>query len=311
MILKSLISRLYNNAYMLVLLAILFWAGNFVMGRGVADTIPPMILSCLRWLLASVILLPFAWHHLKTDWPEIRGRIPYFFLLGLLSGAAFNALTYLGLHTTTATNAFVINAALPIFIILLNFMMHGTSLSIKKTFSVIISLIGVLLIICKGDLSALINLRFTFGDLMVTLAMISWAIYTALLPGRPKLHSLSFAAMTFITATIILIPFTFIEFYLGYRAELNLTSLGALLYVGIFPGLLAYIFYNRGVELIGGNTTGILLYLMTPIGALLSILFLDEIPQAYHYIGFALILAGVIISSQSKPKQKDATKQQS
>ena len=303
--LNSPISRLYNNAYLLVLLAILFWAGNFVMGRGVADTIPAMILSCLRWLLASLLLLPFAWPHLKKDWPEIRGRIPYFFLLGLLSGAAFNALTYLGLHTTTATNAFVINAALPIFIILLNFMMHGTALSLKQALSVVISLIGVLLIICKGDLSALINLRFTFGDLMVTLAMISWAIYTALLPGRPNIHSLSFAALTFITATIILVPFTIIEYSLGYKAEINLTSIGALLYVGIFPGLLAYIFYNRGVELIGGNMTGILLYLMTPIGALLSILFLDEIPQAYHYIGFALILTGVLISSHSKGKQKE------
>lgn len=295
-------ARLFNNAYLLIFLAVLFWAGNFVIGRGVAEIIPPITLSFTRWLLASVLILPFAWPHLKKEWPEIKTRLPYFFLLGFLSGAAFNALTYLGLHTTTATNAFVINAALPIFIILANYLMHGIHLNFTQLLSVLISLFGVLLIICKGDLSTLQSLKFTLGDLLVTFAMISWAIYTAFLPDRPKLNSLSFAAITFITATIILAPFTIVEILLGYKTEISLNSLGTILYVGIFPGILAYIFYNRGVELIGGNKTGIMLYLMTPIGALLSIIFLNEIPQAYHYIGFTLILAGVIISSQSKKK---------
>lgn len=303
----SLINRLYNNAYLLITLAMLFWAGNFVLGKGVAETVPPMILSCLRWLLAFLLLLPFAWPHLKEDWPEYKNRIPYFFMLGLLSGAAFNALTYLGLHTTTATNAFVINASLPIFIILSNYLINNTNITGKETISVMISLIGVLYIIAKGDLSKLLELNFTFGDLLVIIAIICWAIYTALLPGRPKLHALSFAALTFATATIILIPFSIIEFYLGFRAEMNFTNLSVLLYVGIFPGLLAYIFYNRGVQLIGPNTTGILLYLMTPMGALLSFLFLGEKPQIFHLVGFALIFTGVLLSSKS-PQKKDATK---
>lgn len=295
-------NRLYNKPYLLLFLAILFWAGNFVVGRAIIDLIPPITLSFIRWLLASLMLLPFAWPYLKKDWPEIKKRIPYYFLLGLLSGAAYNALTYLGFHTTTANNAFVINAALPIFIILANFVLNGIELTFKETLAIALSLFGVLLIITKGDLSTLAELSFTIGDILVFIAVLCWALYTALLKTRPKLHSFSFAVITFATATIILIPFTIIEMSLGHWPEISLNSAITILYISIFPALLAYVFYNRGVELIGGNKAGVMLYLMTPLGAVLSFLFLGEIPEIYHYIGFVLIITGVLISANAKTK---------
>jgi drug/metabolite transporter (DMT)-like permease len=287
-------------AYLLLTGACLFWAGNFVMGRGVSDTVPPMALSFWRWLLASLLILPFAWHQLKKDAPRLRGRLGYIFLMGFLGGTSFNALTYLALHTTTATNALVLNAANAVLIVLANFFIRSIRPPLNQIIAILIAMAGMLYIITEGDLSRITALRFNYGDLLVVASMIGWSIYTALLPDRPKVHWLSFTAAIFLASTILLLPMLLIEHLFFMPAVFNEKTISAIFYAAIFPGCLAYIFYNKGVEIIGGNRAGIMIYLVPLFGALLAILFLDEQPALFHVIGFALIITGVGLSYKRK-----------
>lgn len=298
--LKQITKNSHIFAYFILTLTCLFWAGNFVMGRGVSEIVPPMALSFWRWLLASLILTPFAWRHLEKDWPTIKGHLPYYFLMGFLGGASFNALTYLALHSTTATNALVLNCALALFIVLANFMLHKIKPASSQMIAIIIAIIGIFLIISKGNINNLTTFAFQQGDILVIASMVGWALYTALLVNKPNTHALSFAWMTFISAAIILLPFTILEFMLGFETTANTSTITAIIYAAIFPGLLAYIFYGKAVEIIGGNKAGIMIYLMPLFGSTLSFYFLNETPQSYHLYGFALIIFGVILSSYKK-----------
>jgi len=293
-------------AYLLLSLACLFWAGNFVMGKGISDTVPPMALSFWRWLLAALILLPFAWPHLKKDAPLLKKNWKYYTLMGFIGGASYNALTYLALHTTTATNALVLNSANALFIVLANYLIHKLRPTPGQFIAIIIAMSGMLFIITQGDLQTLKTFTFKSGDLLVLISMIGWAMYTALLINRPPTHLLSFSFVTFMASAVTLTPFIIIEHNYFSQLIINVPTLAAILYAAIFPGVLAYIFYNRGVELIGGNRAGIVIYLVPFFGAILSFIFLKEIPQIYHLIGFVLIISGVVLSAKKKGPNKIA-----
>lgn len=303
------ITALYNSAYLLLALACLFWAGNFVMGRGVSDTVPPMALSFWRWLLAALLILPFAWPYLKRDWPVIRQRLPYYLTMGFLGGTSFNALTYAALHTTTATNALVLNSANAVLIVIANFIFQSIRPPLSQIIAIIIAMTGMLFIITAGDISTIAALEFNSGDLLVIGSMIGWAIYTSLLPNKPETHWLSFTAMIFICSTILLVPLMLAEHFLYAPMIVDNKTISAILYAAIFPGLLAYIFFNRGVELVGGNRAGIVMYLVPVFGAILAILLLDETLEIYHLIGFALIITGVTLSRRKQKKAADPTGQ--
>lgn len=302
---RQIFEKLNDSAYLLLTLAALFWAGNFVMGRGVSETVPPMALSFWRWFLASLILLPFAWPHLKRDWPVIKAHAPYFLAMGFFGGTSFNALTYLALHSTTATNALVLNSANAMLILLANFFINSTRAPASQIVAILIAMAGMLYIITQGDYSRLSSLQFNFGDLLVIASMVGWAIYTAMLKKGPKLHTLSFTAAIFLASTLLLVPLIVGEHLFFTPASFDGSTLAAILYAAIFPGLLAYLFYNRGVALIGGNRAGIMIYLVPLFGALLAILLLGEQPALYHAIGFALIITGVVISRGRDEKRRN------
>lgn len=304
----SILEKFKNNksltAYLLLSAACLFWAGNFVMGRAVVEVVPPIALSFTRWLLASLLILPLAWPHLKRDWPVISKSLGFYALLGLLGGATYNALTYLALHTTTANNAFILNAAIALMIVIANAIIQKIRPTATQLIAIAIAMLGMVYIITEGHLANLAEFQFKTGDILVIITMVSWALYTALLPNRPKSHSISFAALTYIAATLWLFPAFIIEQLFFQQFEVNSTAIASILYAGIFPGLLAYLFYNKGVELIGGNRAGITTYLIPLFGAVLSYLFLREVPESHHYIGFALIISGVLLSALYKPSSQ-------
>ena len=267
------------------------------MGRGVAEDVPPMALSFWRWLLAALILLPFAWPHLQTDKQTIRTHLGFYALMGFLGGASFNALTYLALHTTTANNAFILNASNALFIIIATALIHRIRPTKGELIAIILAIFGMIIIITKGAPKTLVTFSLNKGDALVILSIISWALYTALLPNQPKTHPLSFAFLTFLAAALILLPLMAIEHLFFRSLPITLTSLAAISYAALFPGLLAYIFYNRGVALIGSNPAGITIYLVPIFGILLSTIFLKEQIEPYHLTGFTLIITGVVLSA--------------
>jgi len=296
---RRLLTALFNTPYLLLTLTPLFWGGNFVLGRGVHEFFPPIALACIRWTLAFLIILPFAWPHLRRDWPVIRRHWPWLVFLGATGAGSFNTLTYIGLNHTPALNALVINSSGPVMIALASFIFFSDRLTPRQIFGIGISLVGVIVVVSKGDLQALAQLQFNNGDLWVLAAMAVWGVYTAFLRKRPaEIHWLSLAAALFGVAAAINIPLFAWENAYVRSLTLSTEALLAIGYVAIFPSILAYVFYTRGVELIGGNRAGVFLHLIPLFGSTLAILILGEQPLWSHAAGFALILSGVTIAAR-------------
>ncbi|MCZ7655933.1 MAG: DMT family transporter [Rhodocyclaceae bacterium] len=286
-------------AYLLLTLTVLFWSGNWVVGRWIRDDVPPLALSFWRWVIAFACLLPWAWPHLRAQWREILVHWKVLALLGLFGGACHNALTYTGLALTTATNGVLLASATPIMIIGLSWALFGKRLSRLEWLGVMVSFAGVVAIIAHGEMARLLELRPNAGDLWVLGAMLFWALYTVLLAHRPPgLHALSFLSAISLWGLIGLAPFYLWEMASGRLIVPGVQAFAAIAYAGIFPAALGFIFWNRAVAEVGGNRAGQFMHLMPAFGTLLSMLFLGEQPALYHLAGIALILAGIFLTTR-------------
>jgi drug/metabolite transporter (DMT)-like permease len=300
--LKRVVAQAYASPIFLLALVSLFWAGNQIVGRAMAGEIPPIMLGCLRWMIATLVILPFAWPALKADWSIVRANLPFLAFLGVIGGGAINTLSYIGLNYTTAMNALVLNSAAPILIVLFCYLIFGDRIAPLQALGIATSLTGVLAVILHGDLGALASMSLNRGDVLIVLGMASWGIYTAFLRRRPAIAPLTLAAVTFAAAGLVNLPLAIGESMLGYAPRPSLATALAIPYVGLFPSVIAYLFYNRAVELIGGTRAGAFTHLVPLFGAILAFVFLGERPGLYHAVGFALILIGVWLASRSTTK---------
>lgn len=295
---RSATSWLMNRPYLLLSLSSLLWAGNVVLGRFIAADFPPMALSFLRWGFACLIVLPFAWPHLKAEWPVIRKHLPILTLLTLTGLAGYNAIAYLGLRYTEALNALLIQSSGPLIVALWSLVLLGIRLTWPQTIGIGISLLGVLTILTRGDPAALTSIHLNKGDLIFTFALVIFGLYSVLAVNRPAIHPLAFMGFTSGYATVLLIPAVIVEAASGLRPSLTLNNALTLAYVAIFPSILAYLFFNRGVELIGANRAAPFFHLIPVFGSVLAIAFLGERPHLFHVTGYALVLTGVAIAAR-------------
>ena len=289
---------LNNQPYLLLSLTSLFWAGNIVLARYVAGHVPPMTLSCVRWIGAFLMLMPFAWPHLKRDWPALRTRLPLMVALSATGFAFNNAISYWALQYTEALNALLIQSSGPLFVALWALTLFGVRLTWAQLAGIMISLAGVLTILLRGDVAALVSIRFNRGDVMFAGAVVSFGLYSALMTRRPKTHQLSLISFTIGCGALLLLPFSIWEFSTGVRPQPDLLTAATLSYVVIFPSTLAYLFFNRGIALIGPNRAAPFLHLVPVFGSAMAILLLGEQPRLFHLIGYVLVLAGVVIASR-------------
>jgi drug/metabolite transporter (DMT)-like permease len=269
--------------------------------------IPPITLSCLRWTLASLIFLPFAWPFLRKDWALVRKSWQPIVLLGIIGPGCYNTLSYMGLAWTSALNGLVLNAAGPIFIALVSWGVFGDRLRLVQVAGLAMGFIGVLAVIAKGDLSLLAGLTFGLGDIVLIIGMIMWSIYTACLRLRPNISGQSFSAATYGVAAIGNLPLAAIEFMHGGTMSANSVTIAAVSYTAIFPSLIAYMFYNRGVALLGATRAGLYLFLVPVFGALLAMILLGEELHMYHAAGFMLIIAGVLLGTGAREVESAIT----
>lgn len=296
--------RLYDQPYLLLTLTVLFWSGNFVLGRAVHDAVPPVGLAFWRWLGGFLLLLPFAWQPLQRDWHTLRQHWRPVLLLATLGVAAFNTLVYLGLQYTVALNALLLQSTMPVLIMLMSFLLFRETVHTRQTLGIVVSLSGVFAIVTHGDPARLAELAFNRGDLLVFTAVICYAAYSVLLRLRPKVHPLSFLAVTFALGALLLLPlYAWESLHLHRPMPLNLTALAAIGYVALFPSVLAYFCFNRGVELVGANRAGLFIHLMPVFGSLMAILFLGERFEVFHGIGILLILIGIILATRRAAHQ--------
>ncbi|RXF73654.1 DMT family transporter [Hansschlegelia zhihuaiae] len=291
--------RLFDRPYVLLSLTSLFWAGNIVLGRFVAGKVPPVGLAWMRWVGAFVILIGFAWPHIKRDWPTIRAHPGRLAVLALTGVASYNTLAYWGLQYTEALNALLIQSTGPLLIAVWSLVLFRDLLTWAQFVGVLVSLAGVAVILTRGDLAALVHIRFNVGDVWVLGAMVIYALYSALLRFKPALHWLSFLTVTIAIGIAMLTPVFLWEISQGRVLKPDAVTFATLAYAVIFPSTLAYLFFIRGVELIGANRAGPFFHLMPLFGAALAILFLGEHPQPFHAVGFVLVLVGVFAAARS------------
>ncbi len=290
--------RLWRTAWLLMLAPPLFWSGNFITGRAVRDAVPPVALAFWRWAGALVIALPLAWPHLRRDLPALRQHWVVTLVLAATGVAAFNTMVYTGLRTTTALNAVLLQSATPLFILLWAAVLFAVRPALHEAAGIAVSMAGVAVIAGEGSAARLLSLTLNPGDLWVLGAVASYAFYTALLRRRPPVHPLSFLVASFALGTLVLVPFYLWEMAAGRYIVPGLPAFAAMAYVAVFPSFLAYLAYNRGVELIGPTRAGQYIHLMQVFGTLLAVGLLGERFRLFHAAGIALIGAGLALAQR-------------
>lgn len=291
------LSRLWRAAPVLLCLTMLFWAGNSIAGRAMAGIVPPMTLSFWRWVLALILITPFAWTKLKADRAELIRRWPMVMALSATGVASFGALLYLGLQTTTALNSLLMQAAIPPLILLFGFLVLRERTTLAQTAGVALSLLGVLVVIAQGRPWDLLHLDIHPGDGLVLVGVVLYAAYSLLLRRKPAVHPLSLLWTTVACAVLLLAPAYGWELAHGRTFDLTPRALAGLAYVAVFPSFLAYLFFNRGVELLGPGRAGHFMHLMPVFGSVLAVVLLGEAFHGFHAVGVALIGAGIVLAS--------------
>lgn len=279
--------------YGLLALAALCWAGNFVVARGVIEILPPVAFAFFRWVAALIFILPFARRPLAADWPAVRARAGILALLALLGISAWNALLYTAVHTTTAVNAALIQASMPAFIAALSALFFRERIRAVQWAGVLLGFAGAAVIVLRGDLRHLSRLGFVLGDLLMIAAVGCYALYSVLLRKRPAIHPLSFLAATFALGAAGLLPAYLWELLRTGPFALTRAAALSILYVALFPSIVAYFCWNQGVAGVGANRAGLFMNLIPVFAAALSIAFLGEALQAFHLAGMALIACGM------------------
>lgn len=284
---------MWGSGPLLLALAMLFWAGSIVSGRAAAALVPPSLFTLLRWGGALVIVAPLAWPHLRRDSAALWRGWPVVAALALLGVDAFNNLMYRGLHSTTAINALLLQSVTPLFVIVALFLMFRERPTARQLVAIMVSLAGVASIAGKGSFTVLRSLDVNPGDAIVTVAVVCYALYSALLRLKPTVHPLSLLAASFAVGVVFLVPLAVVEAQAGARFIMTPVSAFAIAYACVFPAFLAYLFYNRGVELVGPARAGQYVHLMPAFGVVLAVLFLGETLHPYHVAGIGLIGAGL------------------
>jgi drug/metabolite transporter (DMT)-like permease len=295
---RQIFGRLFDAPYLLLSLTSLFWAGNIVLGRYAAGHVPPVALAFIRWCGAFLILIAFAWPFLKRDWPKIREHLGIMLILTLAGITIYNSMAYWGLQYTQAINALLITSAHPLLVAGWAFILYRERLTAWQTIGIALSLAGVLTILTRGDLSALRDVRFNIGDVVFFSAQIIYSFYATLIKSRPNIHPISFLAFTIGAGAVMLSPIYAAEVAAGITFTLDLKAFLILAYITVFPSLLAYLFFNRGIELIGPNRSAPFYHLIPIFGSALAIVFLGERPELFHAAGYALVLAGIFIGTR-------------
>ena len=289
-------------AYVLLILATLFWSGNFIVGKAASlFEIPPFTLNFYRWLCAWIILAPFTFKEIFQKKNYIFKNIKLLLILGITSITIFNSIVYYSLNFTQVINGVLMISTIPVMIIFFCWVFKIEKTNSHQILGVIFSLFGVFIIITKANLTKLLNLNFNKGDLWMVVAMFAWAIYSALLKKKKfNLSQISFLETIITAGLIFLLPAYIIEAMLGYKLNLHMPFALTLGYVVLFPGLASFFFWIKGISIIGSNRSGIFLHLMPIFSALMAIIIFKEEFMHFHLIGALLIIIGIILSTKGR-----------
>jgi drug/metabolite transporter (DMT)-like permease len=285
-------------AFGLLVLANLLWSGNWVIGRAVRDSFDPIALNFWRWLVAVLVMAPFGLNEALQHRLLIRRHIGLLALLALTGVAAFQSLVYLGLRSTTAINAVLINAAGPLFMLLCSWLLERDKPSARQIAGMLISFLGVVIIVSHGELATLVRLEFHRGDAWILVAMPLWGLYSVLLKRVPAdLRGMGLAFSLAAIGVAMLVPLYAIDALRGPARWPSASEVAAVLYIAVAASVAAFLAWNRGVAVVGANAAGFTLPLLPAFGTVLAMVFLGEAFQGFHGAGFVTIVAGVVLAT--------------
>jgi len=291
-----------KTAYIFLIFATLFWSGNFIVGKAASlFEIPPFTLNFYRWTFAWLILAPFTLKEIFKKKEYILKNLKLILILGITSITIFNSIVYYSLNFTQVISGVLMISTIPVMIIFFSWIFKIEKTNFYQILGVIFSLFGVVIIVTKADLNKLLNLNFNKGDLWMVVAMLSWAMYSALLRKRKfELSKISLLQTIISAGLVLLLPAYLIEMSLGYRLNIHLPFILTLSYVVLFPGLASFFFWIKGISIIGSNRSGIFLHLMPIFSTIMAILIFKEKFMVFHFIGAVLIITGVVLSSKRR-----------
>ncbi|MBK9055661.1 MAG: DMT family transporter [Chloroflexi bacterium] len=296
--------------YLMLAGSALFWAGNIITGRALRGEVPPFTLNFFRWAIALLVLLPFTYGQVQAQWSLVKAHSKLILSLGFTGIAAFQSCVYIAVQTTTAVNTILFLTLTPVVIVLLSWLTWGEKLSRPQHLGIILSFMGAVFLIIQGRLDNLLAFRFNPGDLWMLLAVLLWAIYSLLLRRRPAgLAQPVFLTSIIMAGLLFIIPVFLIALFNGATMRFSLPNLLGVAYIGLFPSVLAFLFWNRGVSEVGASKAGMFMHLMPVFGAALSFVFLGEGLALYHLGGAALVFGGIVLMSRgaAASPEKSAT----
>jgi drug/metabolite transporter (DMT)-like permease len=287
-------------AYSLLVLASLFWSGNFIVGKfATLFEIPPLTLNVFRWITVWIILIPFTYKEIYINLPYIRKNFLIIGCMGVITISTFNSVVYVALNYTQVINAVLVLAAIPAATIVLSSLMKIEKTNFFQIFGLILSIVGIGAIISNGDIQRIISLSFNKGDLWMLVCVLTWALYSTLL----KKNKFKFSQFTLIQLMVsfgllFLIPQYFYEKSIGLEVNFNKAFFLILFYVVIFPAIAAYYCWQKGVEIIGPNRASMFIQLMPLFSAIMAIIIFKEKFELYHFAGAAFIVSGIYLSNK-------------
>lgn len=282
-----------------LVLAAAFWAGNALVARATADTIPPVALAFWRWLTPMIYLMPLTWQVWRRYRPVIRAHWGRIAGLSLFSITTYNTLLYLAAQYTTAVNITLVSASMPLITVALSALLLGSLPTKFQGAGALLAVTGVVTILTRSDWQVLRGLSFNPGDLIMLASIVSWSIYSVLLKRWPvPIPAFPLLCLLITFGTPFIAPFYLWELSMKGGFELTTTTLSALAYVGVLPSVAAYFLWNRGVERIGPANAALFFYLIPVFAALIAVPVLGESIRGYHLAGAGLILLGLFLASR-------------
>ncbi|TGP25092.1 MULTISPECIES: DMT family transporter [unclassified Mesorhizobium] len=290
---------MHRAAYLFLLSTMLLWGGNSVAGKLAVGHVSPMTLVFLRWVLAVLIMLPVGWRAFREDWPELRRHWRLIAGLGACGFTIFNVIFYTALNHTTAINVSILQAAIPIVIILANFALFRLHVQRLQIVGVALTIVGVAIIASHGDLSQLLRLDLNFGDAIMLVAVLCYSLYSVGLRLKPAIRWQSLMLALSLAALLTSLPFFVWEVAAGRVIAPDARGWTVAFYTALGASVVSQIFYIRGNELIGANRAGLFINLVPIFGTLLSVLIVGEQFQLYQGLALVLVLGGIALAEYS------------
>ena len=287
-------------AYLFLVLATLFWSGNFIVGKfATLFEIPPLTLNVFRWISVWFILIPFTYKEIYKNLPYIKKNWLVISFMGVITISTFNSVVYFALNYTQVINAVLMLAAIPAATIVLSSLMKIEKTNIFQILGLLLSIVGIGSIISNGEMQKIISLNFNKGDLWMLVCVITWSLYSTLLKKHKfKLSQFTLIQLMVSVGILFLIPQFFYEKSIDLELNFNKAFFLILFYVVMFPAIAAYYCWQKGIEIIGPNRSTMFIQLMPLFSAVMAIIIFKEKFELYHFAGATFILSGIYLSNR-------------